>query len=205
MSLKAIMGMVLAAIIVMATILFWNQLYSMFFGNKIDPNTLASFNRLTADIKDMADNKINEKTIPYYINDDYVLIGFNEQRNYVKETCAKDSDVAKPSMCRTSACLCICDRDTLCRKKPIECKEFEGVKYFALDPSSPTPAKGAPIDDSSLGVQGNVNYLVIYGQDCDWSIGRFGVGIGTKFDTKDIKANRIEESPIKSSFILKFD
>lgn len=207
MSLKSVIGMVLAAIVILATFMFFNMMYSIFFGSQIDANTQASFNRLTKEVlafstspgNDASGNPIQDQRpttlqVPYYISEKYVLVGFSSSRNYIKETCAIDSEIQRPSACRSSACLCVCDRGDLCKKsRQTICKEFpDTVNKIFITQGSPPPSKGGISEDDS-----QYKNLVIYGKDCDLFQSK-------SFRTKDLSVERIPLTEPKPNLIFRF-
>lgn len=136
LSLKAIIGLVLVGLIIISTLGFWVALWNLFFGSPYDEYSEANYNRLISEIHELLDNENRStETEPYYIKNGLSLIGFFNDKNYIKQTCGLfNRDRDKPVQCGGYACLCICDEGG-CHKKVYGCERFEKVSKIIADQS----------------------------------------------------------------------
>jgi hypothetical protein len=106
------------AILLIATIAFFFRLQSTVFAEE-DDGSKANFIRLQDEIKEMMTNNIAEKTINYFISEDFVVAGFDtnwddskgKSRNSENVIFAKwiflHNSLYRPYKCGNSACLCL--------------------------------------------------------------------------------------------------
>lgn len=133
MSLQALIGIVLGIVVVFATYGLATGLYNILTG-KPNQGTGESFNNLNSVISIMKDEY--SYPVQYYIQDGFVLLGFDGGKNSIEESCWKDSSPQKPIECRrnpddmSKACLCIV-RDNY--KNPVECRVLDSIKIIHAD------------------------------------------------------------------------
>ena len=161
MGLKPITGLIMAIIVIIATIGFFYGL-SGIFGGGPDEETSSAFSRFMESVEIVA--KADE---PCYFTGswdiDFAIVGFDKNEKEVIQECDRAAPVFKPKSC-VGACICLCDGGTGdvsgddC--KPEDCKpmtEFEEFKY---------PSHGD--DGATLG------NLIIYNKACGGTVWREG-------------------------------
>jgi hypothetical protein len=110
MSLKAVTELVLAAIVILGTIVLLNMIFNSF---SADDYSLDNFNALGSNILSMTNtlDEFSTKIMPYHISDDYFLVGFSSEWDDNTNVISIGEDevekIKKPTQCLGEACLCI--------------------------------------------------------------------------------------------------
>ena len=111
--LKEIAVMVLVAIIIIATVTFFNKVWAV-FNSKKDDGSIANFDRLYNDVKDLLESPdaMAYKLDPFFIGSGKILMGFDtnwdDQKNSVVGTLF---NAYKPFKCGNGACICLYTSD----------------------------------------------------------------------------------------------
>ena len=162
---KPLIGLILAALIIGFTLFFFGKMYGMVLGGNDDKGVGKRFDALVEASKDVLAQEENYAydTIPFFLAEDYVLIGFNDRWDDRKEVlrCEKKSGwfqsgftekpVKKPEQFGRDAALCLYERGKY--ENPIRCKRLpEADKIVA-----PTEAPSLT-EHSNYGVVQEVDY-----------------------------------------------
>ena len=110
-TLREIVTIVLAAIIVIGLAAFLYEIQAAIFQKK-DDGSIANFDRLYPEIKDLmtSTEPRDYKIINYYLSSDYVIVGFDTEWDNQKKVAygsLRNYNIYKPSKCGTSACICL--------------------------------------------------------------------------------------------------
>ncbi|MFC1742286.1 hypothetical protein ACFL3V_07160 [Nanoarchaeota archaeon] len=159
LSLQQIIGLVIAIIIILATVAFFMGLMNIFMGPP-DSGSLRTWNLAYEVIESLYDKR-NLNTSCYisagFLKEDIGIVGFNADgmaaagndgiicemgENCIEETCgAFNENIEKPNSCGTGPCLCVCDggmgdlTDDDCKASGAKCQKFPSsigfdVMYF---------------------------------------------------------------------------
>jgi len=177
MEWKAVIGVILAAAIIVASIGVFTKLYAMFVP-QTDQGSINSFNALADAVQELLNNPSaeTESITPYYIKSNLILVGFDKSCSSAENdedcpvTVCSSGDasyrIPKPVKCSDKACLCLFEekvgndfKDE--KNEPISCRSFEGDIIFTAPLSS--DKKG------NIGLRRIVSgycyeHLVIYGK-----------------------------------------
>ncbi|MFH1850357.1 MAG: hypothetical protein ABH879_09350 [archaeon] len=197
MSAKPIIGLILAAGIIVLTMGFFSKVWASFTADETDLPTLYSFSRLSNKTQDLIlDPAPYASTImPLYIKDDWgILVGFDtEWKNYWKaDQCpvTLDREIQRPLECFSRGCLCLFSDDL---DKVEQCTGFrtpgnEKVIFLAPDRDGGADIDGATRDDIRVfpredptSLKDSYEYLVAYG-DC-----------GTPWNTQNVFIEKIRQ------------
>jgi len=116
LTLTQIIGIVMAVIGVIALTLLIVRLSKPFFGKQDYDATKNNFDELTDKVQELLDNKKDfavERNFPYFIDKNYVLIGFDKDwdEDVYIDNCIRTKEIEqkafKPSRCSDKACLCL--------------------------------------------------------------------------------------------------
>ncbi len=189
-SLETVIGLATGLLIVIA--LFQSTFIKNLLGFASDDKeqgTMSSFHELVNIIKSDK-NDLNTPAFPYYIGNDYILVGFNKDNAGLYDHCGPEK-VPRPAtiQCANSACLCVYketygNTDFEIDDLPLTCESLDVDFIFTLDYYDNVPEKGkikytnnreiyqniiGPrfAVDSSLYTEEYAN-LFIYGQCEDW-------------------------------------
>ncbi|RLE45982.1 hypothetical protein DRJ25_04845 [Candidatus Woesearchaeota archaeon] len=151
LAVKPLVGLVLAAILIVMTFAFFGKLYGLFLGGKDDSGTIERYQDLGEKIEELLASKksFETETLAYYIDGDYVIVGFDNVWDNTLEVDEKgwgEREWTKPLICGNSACLCIFKKSSL--ENEIACKAYSGNIAFA----------GIFDEDSNLGLKKQLNY-----------------------------------------------
>ena len=110
MSIKVIIGIFLAVIIILATFSFIIKFYSAFLESK--DSSFQNFDSLCIQVKELISDKKNLATIqafPFYLSKDWIVIGIDSNWNDEKKVDSHhDQVIPRPSQCTAgAACLCM--------------------------------------------------------------------------------------------------
>ena len=136
LSLTTIVGLVLAIVIIGSTAYLFARIGRIFFTPKIDQATEASFNRLVDEINDLLEDESKySTTLPYYIHEDYVLVGFDDSEIFDISYTPSPKKIERSDKCKYNSCICLAkkDKDSL---NYLTCKIFEKIKTFNAKPST---------------------------------------------------------------------
>lgn len=127
LSLEQIIGLVIAIVIVLATLLFFTGLMNIFMGPP-DSGSEATFQFIFDAVELMYDSKnMNDTCIiqPSYLEGDWSIVGFNADdiiaaddnditcelgKDCIEEKCGLvNQNIIKPTSCGKGPCICLCD------------------------------------------------------------------------------------------------
>lgn len=147
LSLQQIIGMVIAVIIVLATIGLFISLMNIFTGppDTGSVQTLEIVYKTTMAFDDSRNQNTSCKVVGEYLQQDWSVVGFNADNitaadnnfrctlggDCIEESCGHDDNLVKPGSCGNGPCLCLCDggmgditsgdctsRNAVCRRIP---------------------------------------------------------------------------------------
>ena len=189
-SLETLIGLAAGLLIVIA--LFQSTFIKNLFGfisDDQEQGTMNSFQELVKIIRSDK-NDLNSLAVPYYIGNNFILVGFNKDNEGLYDHCDPEK-VPRPAtiQCANTACLCIYketvnDIDFEVDDQPVKCESLDVDFIFTLDYYDSAPEKGnikytnkkeiyqniiGPrfTVDSNLYTEEYAN-LFIYGQCEDW-------------------------------------
>jgi hypothetical protein len=118
--------------------------------------TTESLKNLDEAIKTLLNYKEAECYIPVYVDESYVIVGYDAGDAKPIETCLMDEEIERPKECKSDACICLCGRgwgdlgkdDCL---KNQGCKTYESEKLTSI---------------TSQDENGAQQSLVLYGLNC---------------------------------------
>jgi hypothetical protein len=126
LSLQQVIGLVLAIVIILATLALFMSLMDIFLGPP-DSGSVATMNIVYDSVKGLyhKDNKNDSCIITAsYIEGDWSLVGFNADKvvsadnpkitcelgeDCIEESCGIDDNIEKPNSCGKGPCICLCD------------------------------------------------------------------------------------------------
>ena len=157
LTLKQIIGIVLAIVVVISTFNLFSGLLGWFSGPP-DEGTKVTYEKMFAAINALYDpkTKITECFLAHgYIEPDYAIVGFPKSGG-VEESCgAIDDDVNRPRKCGMNSCLCVCNggygdiEDDDCAQSTSTCKQLS-----------------AKVTDLETKYDGEMVDMVLYGESC---------------------------------------
>jgi hypothetical protein len=167
MSLKAIAELILAAIIIIGTVVVFSKLYALFFASKVDAGTLNNFNRLASnggvfELMLVTEGDVDPVQTSLMVKDGYVIVGFgadcsiSENDANCPVSLCYNADVkatvhiSKPRKCRLDApCVCLFKDPDFgdLKNVPVECYSFNKGDDFvgkgSLNRGAPRPGQDA--------------------------------------------------------------
>ena len=129
-------GIILAAFFLLFLMGTCSKLYGLFLTPKIDQATESNFNRLVDEINDLLEDESKySTTLPYYIHEDYVLVGFDDSEIFDISYTPSPKKIERSDKCKYNSCICLAkkDKDSL---NYLTCKIFEKIKTFNAKPST---------------------------------------------------------------------
>jgi hypothetical protein len=194
--------------------------FSFFIEGKADreryESTISNLKALSGNIKNIVKDEkfFDYKITPYYISDEFILVGFNYDGNSVTDTVYTPPNLEKiepPDLCKGKACLCIYKNQ---RGKsfsdngfPLECEDFnQNIVFLApgdkLEGSTISPPK---TDDHFRGGKYTIKFDDSYiNQDYEFLV-LYGHVKGSKaFKVKTLYIEKIEEKDKIYVFIAKY-
>tara|TARA_Y100000310_G_C20604774_1_gene774934 strand:- start:747 stop:1343 length:597 start_codon:yes stop_codon:yes gene_type:complete len=142
LSLQAIIGLVIGVILTIILLNIGGNFWDTLFGGSTDKATLESFERIGEGVvnvvvksEDAVEGEIVQEEIPIQISEDYYVIGFSEDKDYLNLMCSdvySQMDVVVDKPCEGS-CLCLCkdygSGKIICMERSDVCVEFEDFSF----------------------------------------------------------------------------
>lgn len=107
-SLRVIAGLVIFFfILIFILIPLGTNIYRLFVPAQ-EQGTEESLNRLTHGLMTLMGSDEDKCQIPFFVDEDYAIVGFSYEQESVTETNWWNEEVTKPPACSKYACICMC-------------------------------------------------------------------------------------------------
>ena len=182
---------VLAAIVILATFSFFAKLAKLpsdNLGSQEEQGTLANLEIIGNKVQEFLDNSddsIGEQNFPYFIGNEFILVGFDKKWDNNKVVKARDlvraqgqEKISKPLECFSKTCLCIYENkgrklnnllanDFGTDSIPLDCTIFEeNIIFLGISGEDTNYGESkAAKDFGGKIIQTNYEYLVVYGSE----------------------------------------
>ncbi|MFH1209170.1 MAG: hypothetical protein V1663_00050 [archaeon] len=113
-------------------------------GTSKDDSTIKMFSDLGDDIDNMIFYKEDNVSSLFSISENYVLLGFNNDSDFIEDSNCDVPRIEKRSSCKGKGCLCLCDKGLFDNKDINTCKEglcYELKDYSFIDTNSECSSK----------------------------------------------------------------
>jgi tetratricopeptide (TPR) repeat protein len=129
--------LVLIAVVILVSLGFFKGLYDSVFG--VNKDTVRNFNVLAQKINTLTRSSelfAAEKSFPFYLNNDYIIVGFNKGEMLSRDSCGVET-ATKPAVCGDLSCICLYkgksrsnnEFDKAGGNTPVNCHSIPDVDY----------------------------------------------------------------------------